>query len=144
MLRRAMARKVGRRFTKQRSVFEEGAKKNGIDGELAMKTLTAEKFAGYGFNKSHPPLMRWFHQTLRLSAHYPAERLAAAVMTADGGTTPKRPLWPRWTSGDDRKFCRRILTRIIPYFHVNDEGDRLRYRRDQRRRRRPIGDHRRA
>ncbi|STV58105.1 DNA polymerase III subunit alpha [Klebsiella pneumoniae subsp. ozaenae] len=54
MLRRAMGKKKPEEMAKQRSIFEDGAKKNGIDGELAMKIFDlVEKFAGYGFNKSH-------------------------------------------------------------------------------------------
>ncbi|MFM5687872.1 DNA polymerase III subunit alpha, partial [Aeromonas caviae] len=54
MLRRAMGKKKPEEMAKQRAGFEEGAIKNGVDGELAMKIFDlVEKFAGYGFNKSH-------------------------------------------------------------------------------------------
>ncbi|WP_033935995.1 DNA polymerase III subunit alpha, partial [Vibrio cholerae] len=54
MLRRAMGKKKPEEMAKQRAVFQEGAEKNGVDGELAMKIFDlVEKFAGYGFNKSH-------------------------------------------------------------------------------------------
>ncbi|STJ82421.1 DNA polymerase III subunit alpha [Escherichia coli] len=54
MLRRAMGKKKPEEMAKQRSVFAEGAEKNGINAELAMKIFDlVEKFAGYGFNKSH-------------------------------------------------------------------------------------------
>lgn len=77
--------------------FEEGAKKNGIDGELAMKIFdTVEKFAGYGFNKSHSAAYALVsYQTLWLKAHYPAEFMAA-VMTADMDNTEK--VVGPWTS----------------------------------------------
>ncbi|EKG67942.1 DNA polymerase III subunit alpha, partial [Vibrio cholerae CP1040(13)] len=53
MLRRAMGKKKPEEMAKQRAVFQEGAEKNGVDGELAMKIFDlVEKFAGYGFNKS--------------------------------------------------------------------------------------------
>ncbi|MCV5230857.1 DNA polymerase III subunit alpha, partial [Escherichia coli] len=49
MLRRAMGKKKPEEMAKQRAIFEEGAIKNGIDGELAMKIFDlVEKFAGYG------------------------------------------------------------------------------------------------
>ncbi len=52
MLRRAMGKKKPEEMAKQRSVFAEGAEKNGINAELAMKIFDlVEKFAGYGFNK---------------------------------------------------------------------------------------------
>ncbi|MBA1332222.1 DNA polymerase III subunit alpha, partial [Candidatus Endoriftia persephone str. Guaymas] len=54
MLRRAMGKKKPEEMAKQRAVFKEGAENNGIDAELAMKIFDlVEKFAGYGFNKSH-------------------------------------------------------------------------------------------
>ncbi|HDM8034628.1 TPA: DNA polymerase III subunit alpha, partial [Vibrio fluvialis clinical-1] len=54
MLRRAMGKKKPEEMAKQREVFQSGAENNGVDGELAMKIFDlVEKFAGYGFNKSH-------------------------------------------------------------------------------------------
>ncbi len=54
MLRRAMGKKKPEEMAKQRGGFIEGCAKNGIDGELARKIFDlVEKFAGYGFNKSH-------------------------------------------------------------------------------------------
>lgn len=124
MLRRAMGKKKPEEMAKQRSVFEEGAKKNGIDGELAMKIFDlVEKFAGYGFNKSHSAAYALVsYQTLWLKAHYPAEFMAA-VMTADMDNTEK-------VVGlvDE---CWRMGLKILPpdinsglyHFHVNDEGE---------------------
>ncbi|SUC38172.1 DNA polymerase III subunit alpha [Proteus mirabilis] len=90
MLRRAMGKKKPEEMAKQRSVFEAGAIKNGVDGELAMKIFDlVEKFAGYGFNKSHSAAYALVsYQTLWLKAHYPAEFMAA-VMTADMDNTEK-------------------------------------------------------
>lgn len=75
MLRRAMGKKKPEEMAKQRGTFEEGAKKRGVDGELAMKIFDlVEKFAGYGFNKSHSAAYALVsYQTLWLKAHYPAE-----------------------------------------------------------------------
>jgi DNA polymerase-3 subunit alpha len=54
LLRRAMGKKKPEEMAKQRAVFEEGSKDNDIDPNLAMKIFDlVEKFAGYGFNKSH-------------------------------------------------------------------------------------------
>ncbi|MGC9552328.1 DNA polymerase III subunit alpha, partial [Vibrio metoecus] len=82
MLRRAMGKKKPEEMAKQRAVFQEGAEKNGVDGELAMKIFDlVEKFAGYGFNKSHSAAYALVsYQTLWLKTHYPAEFMAA-VMT---------------------------------------------------------------
>jgi DNA polymerase-3 subunit alpha len=90
MLRRAMGKKKPEVMAKERSVFEEGAKNNGIDPELAMKIFDlVEKFAGYGFNKSHSAAYALLsYQTAWLKAHYPAEFMAA-VMSADMDNTDK-------------------------------------------------------
>src|SRR5690606_7274509 len=54
MLRRAMGKKKPEEMAKQRSIFLEGCEKNGIDRDLAGNIFDlVEKFAGYGFNKSH-------------------------------------------------------------------------------------------
>ncbi|AIW19690.1 DNA polymerase III subunit alpha [Vibrio coralliilyticus] len=90
MLRRAMGKKKPEEMAKQRATFEDGAVKNGVDGELAMKIFDlVEKFAGYGFNKSHSAAYALVsYQTLWLKMHYPAEFMAA-VMTADMDNTEK-------------------------------------------------------
>ncbi|ASA55086.1 DNA polymerase III subunit alpha [Vibrio gazogenes] len=90
MLRRAMGKKKPEEMAKQRAIFEQGAINNGIDGELAMKIFDlVEKFAGYGFNKSHSAAYALVsYQTLWLKTHYPAEFMAA-VMTADMDNTEK-------------------------------------------------------
>ena len=90
MLRRAMGKKKPEEMAKQRSIFEDGAKKNGVDGELAMKIFDlVEKFAGYGFNKSHSAgYAILVMQTAWLKAHYPHEYMAA-VLTSYTGKTDK-------------------------------------------------------
>ncbi|MGL4380312.1 MAG: DNA polymerase III subunit alpha [Vibrio sp.] len=90
MLRRAMGKKKPEEMAKQRAVFQDGAEQNGVDGELAMKIFDlVEKFAGYGFNKSHSAAYALVsYQTLWLKTHYPAEFMAA-VMTADMDNTEK-------------------------------------------------------
>ncbi|AUI86740.1 DNA polymerase III subunit alpha [Vibrio azureus] len=90
MLRRAMGKKKPEEMAKQRATFEDGAIDNGVDGELAMKIFDlVEKFAGYGFNKSHSAAYALVsYQTLWLKMHYPAEFMAA-VMTADMDNTEK-------------------------------------------------------
>ncbi|WP_067660641.1 DNA polymerase III subunit alpha [Ferrimonas marina] len=90
MLRRAMGKKKPEEMEKQRVTFEEGAKNNGVDGELAMKIFDlVEKFAGYGFNKSHSAAYALVsYQTLWMKTHYPAYFMAA-VMSADMDNTDK-------------------------------------------------------
>jgi DNA polymerase-3 subunit alpha len=90
MLRRAMGKKKPEEMAKQRAVFKEGAEKNHIDPELAMKIFDlVEKFAGYGFNKSHSAAYALVsYQTMWLKAHYPAAFMAA-VCSADMDNTDK-------------------------------------------------------
>ncbi|MCG9696159.1 DNA polymerase III subunit alpha [Shewanella sp. Isolate11] len=90
MLRRAMGKKKPEEMAKQRSIFKEGAINNGVDGELSMKIFDlVEKFAGYGFNKSHSAAYALVsYQTLWLKTHYPAQFMAA-VMSADMDNTDK-------------------------------------------------------
>ncbi|MBT0585000.1 DNA polymerase III subunit alpha [Alteromonas sp. SM 2104] len=90
LLRRAMGKKKPEEMAKQRAVFAEGAKNNNIDPDLAMKIFDlVEKFAGYGFNKSHSAAYALVsYQTLWLKAHYPAQFMAA-VMSADMDNTDK-------------------------------------------------------
>ncbi|MFD2165859.1 DNA polymerase III subunit alpha [Thalassotalea euphylliae] len=90
MLRRAMGKKKPEEMAKQRSTFEKGAIDNGIDGELAMKIFDlVEKFAGYGFNKSHSAAYALVsYQTLWMKAHHP-QPFMAAVMSADMDNTDK-------------------------------------------------------
>ncbi|WP_158970766.1 DNA polymerase III subunit alpha [Paraglaciecola sp. L3A3] len=90
MLRRAMGKKKPEEMEKQRGSFQEGAKNNGIEPDLAIKIFDlVEKFAGYGFNKSHSAAYALVsYQTLWLKTHYPAEFMAA-VMSADMDNTDK-------------------------------------------------------
>ncbi|MFT7128317.1 MAG: DNA polymerase-3 subunit alpha [Gammaproteobacteria bacterium] len=81
MLRRAMGKKKPEEMAKQRASFEGGAKDKGVDPELAMKIFDlVEKFAGYGFNKSHSAAYALVsYQTAWLKTHYPAEFMAATM-----------------------------------------------------------------
>lgn len=90
MLRRAMGKKKPEEMEKQRSVFKEGAINNGVDGDLAMKIFDlVEKFAGYGFNKSHSAAYALIsYQTAWLKEHYPSEFMAS-VLSASMGDTEK-------------------------------------------------------
>ena len=90
MLRRAMGKKKPEEMAKQRAGFEQGAINRGVDGELAMKIFDlVEKFAGYGFNKSHSAAYALVsYQTLWMKTHFPAPFMAA-VMSADMDNTEK-------------------------------------------------------
>lgn len=90
MLRRAMGKKKPEEMAKQRGGFIEGCANNGIDGDLAGNIFDlVEKFAGYGFNKSHSAAYGLVsYQTAWLKAHFPAPFMAA-VLSADMHNTDK-------------------------------------------------------
>ncbi|MBK4775557.1 DNA polymerase III subunit alpha [Candidatus Pantoea edessiphila] len=90
ILRRAMSKKNPEEMAHQRSFFIKGAQKLGVNVILATKIFDLlEKFAGYGFNKSHSTAYALIsYQTLWLKSHYPVEFMAAA-MTADIDNTEK-------------------------------------------------------
>ena len=81
LLRRAMGKKKLEEMAKQRDKFREGAIAKGIDPDLAMNIFDlVEKFAGYGFNKSHSAAYALVsYQTAWLKAHYPAQFMAAVL-----------------------------------------------------------------
>ena len=90
LLRRAMGKKKPEEMAKQREVFQKGAADQGIDPELAIKIFDlVEKFAGYGFNKSHSAAYALVsYQTAWLKAHYPSQFMAA-TMSSDMDKTDK-------------------------------------------------------
>jgi len=90
MLRRAMGKKKPEEMEKQRVVFTEGAVANEVNEATATYIFDLmEKFAGYGFNKSHSAAYALVsYQTAWLKAHYPAEFMAA-VLSADMDNTDK-------------------------------------------------------
>ncbi len=90
LLRRAMGKKKAEEMAEQKSRFEKGAEKNDIDPEKAAHIFDlVEKFAGYGFNKSHSAAYAMVtYQTAYLKTHYPAEFMAAQL-TCESGNTDK-------------------------------------------------------
>ena len=90
MLRRAMGKKKPEEMAKQRSIFLEGARKRDVDERVASGIFDLmEKFAGYGFNKSHSAAYALIsYQTAWLKTHYPAAFMAA-VLSADMDNTDK-------------------------------------------------------
>lgn len=90
LLRRAMGKKKAEEMAKQREVFVSGSSENGVDEKTSGSIFDLiEKFAGYGFNKSHSAAYALLsYQTAWLKAHYPAEFMAA-VLSADLDNTDK-------------------------------------------------------
>ncbi len=123
LLRRAMGKKKQSEMDKQRAIFEEGSVGRGVERETATYIFDLmDKFAGYGFNKSHSAAYALVsYQTLWLKAHYPAAFMAA-VLSADMDNTDKVV-----TLIDE---CRAMKLRVEPpaingssyQFTVADEG----------------------
>ena len=90
ILRRAMGKKKPEEMAKQRQVFLDGCTAQGIDVDLAGNIFDlVEKFAGYGFNKSHSAAYAMLSfQTAWLKCHHPAAFMAA-VLSADMDNTDK-------------------------------------------------------
>ena len=96
LLRRAMGKKKPEEMAKERVKFEEGAKNKGHDPNLAIKLFDLmEKFAGYGFNKSHSAAYALIaYQTAWLKAYHPAEFMAA-TLSSDMDDTDKVQIFVR-------------------------------------------------
>jgi DNA polymerase-3 subunit alpha len=81
LLRRAMGKKIKEEMDKQREIFVAGAKKNGVSQKQASDIFDlVDKFAGYGFNKSHAAAYALIsYQTAFLKAHFLPEFLTASI-----------------------------------------------------------------
>lgn len=90
LLRKAMGKKKPEEMAKQRAIFCKGAVQNEVSAEIAIHIFDLmEKFAGYGFNKSHSASYALIaYQTAWLKAHYPAAFMAS-VLSADMDNTDK-------------------------------------------------------
>ncbi len=90
LLRRAMGKKDAEKMAKERAGFVKGAMNRGVEPETASYIFDLiDKFAGYGFNKSHSAAYALVsYQTAWLKAHYPAAFMAA-VLSSDMDKTDK-------------------------------------------------------
>src|SRR5436190_18391160 len=90
LLRRAMGKKKADVMAKERSGFLEGCQKNAVDPRVAGEIFDLmEKFAEYGFNKSHSAAYGLISiQTAWLKAHHPVEFMAA-LLTSEKDNTDK-------------------------------------------------------
>jgi DNA polymerase-3 subunit alpha len=107
LLRRAMGKKIKAEMDAQRATFIDGAKKNNVSDSLAEHIFgQVEKFAGYGFNKSHAAAYALVaYQTAYLKANYPVEYIAA-FMTYCIGNTDKLNVF--------RQECDRLGIKLLP------------------------------
>ncbi len=90
LLRRAMGKKKPEEMAQQRAIFVTGAAENNIDEAKANEIFdTMEKFAGYGFNKSHAAAYSVVaYQTAYLKCHFPSSFMAA-TMSSEMDSTDK-------------------------------------------------------
>ncbi len=107
VLRRAMGKKKPEEMAKQREIFTQGAVEHGVDADVATYIFDLmEKFAGYGFNKSHSAAYALLsYQTAWLKAHHPAPFMAA-VLSADMDNTDKVV--------NLTEECRRLELQVLP------------------------------
>jgi DNA polymerase-3 subunit alpha len=126
MLRRAMGKKKPEEMAKQREIFLEGALKNDVTEEQANYIFDLmEKFAGYGFNKSHSAAYALVsYQTAWLKTHYPPAFMAA-VLSSDMDNTDKVVIFV--------EECRQMGLTLLPpdvnrsfyRFTVDEQGEVL-------------------
>ncbi len=113
-LRKAMGKKIKEEMVKHRSIFVDGAVERGIERDTATSIFDQmEKFASYGFNKSHAAAYSLIsYQTAYLKAHYPVEFMSA-TMSLDITNTDKLQFF--------KDECRRMGIIVLPP-DVNKSG----------------------
>jgi DNA polymerase-3 subunit alpha len=129
LLRRAMGKKKVEEMQKHRAKFVEGCRDlNRISEKLANEIFDLlEKFAGYGFNKSHAAAYAFVaYQTAYLKANYPCEFLSA-MLTNDMNDTAKLTI----LIDEARNFAIRVLPPHVNesqmYFAPAGQGDVIRF-----------------
>ncbi len=107
LLRRAMGKKSMEIMVEQRRKFVDGAKAKGVTEKIAGEIFdNMEKFAGYGFNKSHAACYSLVaYQTAFLKTYYPAEFMAAAISSEMGNSDRVTILLEE---------CRRMGLQVLP------------------------------
>ncbi|SDD29925.1 DNA polymerase III, alpha subunit [Cupriavidus sp. YR651] len=127
LLRRAMGKKKAEEMAKHRELFREGADKNGLSSQQADDIFDLmEKFAGYGFNKSHAAAYALLaYYTAWLKAHHPAEFMAANMSLAMDDTDKVKILY---------EDCRLNGIKVLPpdvnaseYRFAPTDGKTIRY-----------------
>ncbi len=124
LLRRAMGKKIKAEMEAQRESFVEGAVARGVDKPKASEIFDlVDKFAGYGFNKSHAAAYALVaYQTAYLKANYPVEFLAAS-MTYDMGNTDKLNIFRQELARLAIPLLPPDINRSIPEFSVEADED---------------------
>lgn len=127
MLRRAMGKKIKEEMDNQRAIFVEGsAKHSNVSAERAIEIFDIiEKFAGYGFNKSHAAAYALVaYQTAWLKCNYPVEFMAAS-MTLDMGNTDKLAVFKQALQGMNIPLLLPDVNKSVVEFRV--ENGAIRY-----------------
>ena len=126
ILRRAMGKKEPAVMAAQRTKFMQGARENNVPEEVAEHIFDLmEKFAGYGFNKSHSAAYALIsYQTAYLKAHYPVEFMAALI-TSEVNNTDKVIT--------HINACRDMNIEVLPpdinhsHYYFSVEGGKMRF-----------------
>ena len=127
LLRRAMGKKKPEEMAKQRSIFVKGAMANGVSQNSASHIFDLmEKFAGYGFNKSHSAAYAVLsYQTVWLKAHYPAAFMAA-VLSSDMDNTDRLEALKRECDAMNLSVLPPDVNQSVEQFSV-ETGSEIRY-----------------
>jgi DNA polymerase-3 subunit alpha len=117
MLRRAMGKKKPEEMAQHRKIFSDGAKAGGISEAKANEIYDLmERFAGYGFNKSHAAAYALLaYQTAWLKAYYPAEFMAANLSLAMDDTDKVKILYDDCLANQIRVFSPDINTGVYDF-----------------------------
>lgn len=126
LLRKAMGKKKKEIMAKLRDDFINRCVNNGIEREVAEKVFnTIEKFAEYGFNKSHSTAYATIsYQTAYLKAHYPKE-FFAALLTSVSGNEDKEEVYIKEAESMGIKILPPDINRSDIHFKI--EGDGIRF-----------------
>ncbi|WP_374651840.1 DNA polymerase III subunit alpha [Dongia sp.] len=124
LLRRAMGKKIKEEMEAQRKLFVDGAVERGVKAEKAAEIFDqVNKFAGYGFNKSHAAAYAFVsYQTAWLKANYPVEFFAAS-MTYDMGNTDKLNAFRQELNRIGIKLLQPDVNKSEPTFVVEAQAD---------------------
>jgi DNA polymerase-3 subunit alpha len=124
LLRRAMGKKIKEEMEAQRKTFIDGAVARGVNADKAAQIFDqVNKFAGYGFNKSHAAAYALVaYQTAYLKANYPVEFLAAS-MTYELANTDKLNVFRQELDRQDIALLPPDINKSYPTFSVERQAD---------------------
>jgi DNA polymerase III subunit alpha len=124
LLRRAMGKKIKEEMEAQRKAFIDGAVERKVNADKAAQIFDqVNKFAGYGFNKSHAAAYALVaYQTAYLKANYPVEFLAAS-MTYELANTDKLNVFRQELTRQDIALLPPDINKSYPTFSVERQAD---------------------